>query len=83
MAIDFKEPLPQEQQQTTEHKQKRLPSGWGTAAGPVLALVLLLCTEWVHRGALHTEFWTQNFFPHFSSYLLAWLFLTVVYYLIY
>ena len=35
---------------------------------PIVATVTLLCTEWIHRGALSASFWADNFLPHFGSY---------------
>ena len=71
-------------QQTSAPKKRRmLPSQVGTCAGPLVALIVLLCTEWVHRGVLNGEFWTKYFFPNFGAHLLALVMLTAVYYLIY
>lgn len=84
MAITFKSPRPETAAETgAALKQRRLPAWVGSAACPLVALIVLLCTEWIHRGVLDGKFWTKNFIPHFSSYLLAWLFVMAIYYLVY
>lgn len=83
MAITFKNPQREAEMPVAATEQRRLPAWTGSAAAPLVALIVLLCTEWVHRGMLDGKFWTKNFFPNFGAYLLAWLFLMAVYYLVY
>ena len=83
MAVKFKDPLPEHATQEKAGAHGLLPAWIGKAAGPLLAFVVLVCTEWVHRGTLADAFWSKYFFPNFGAYLLAWMFLTAVYYLVY
>ena len=46
---------------------------------PIVATVTLLCTEWIHRGALSASFWADNFLPHFGSYACSWLLILCTY----
>lgn len=46
---------------------------WAAAALPPLAtLGILFLTEWIARGSLTGETFTQYIFPHAEAYLLAW-----------
>ncbi|MEG2165676.1 MAG: LTA synthase family protein [Ruthenibacterium sp.] len=50
----------------------------------VLAVVLiptifLLTMEWIHRGTLLKDFWSECFAPHWTAFFLEWLFLLFVY----
>ena len=47
--------------------------------GPLTATVTLLCTEWIHRGALNESFWRDNFQAHLPSYVLTWLLFLFLY----
>ena len=46
---------------------------------PLATLGILFLTEWIARGSLTGETFTQYIFPHAEAYLLAWamLFLTM------
>ena len=39
---------------------------------PVVTLLILVLTEWIARGSLTGETFTQYIFPHAEAYLLAW-----------
>lgn len=83
MAIEFKQPLPAAQPVPALKQRRLLPAKAGLAAGPPVALVVLLCTEWIHRGQLDAAFWQQYLAPNAGAYILAWLFLLGVYYCVY
>ena len=87
MAIEFKDPLPARAPKDGAGTAKK-EKGWrasrtAMAAGPLLTFIMLLCTEWVHRGSLGAEFWGKYFIQHVPASLLAWGFLTCMYYLLY
>ena len=53
---------------------------WLRAAATVLVpLIALLCCEWIHRGKLNGQFWTEYLGGHIGSYLLTWVFLIGIY----
>lgn len=39
---------------------------------PVVTLLILVLTEWIARGSLTADTFTQYIFPHGEAYLLAW-----------
>ena len=39
---------------------------------PVVTLLILVLTEWIARGSLTVDTFTQYIFPHGEAYLLAW-----------
>ena len=45
---------------------------------PAASLIFLVLTEWVARGELTAQTWAEYIRPHLNSYLLAWLFLTLI-----
>lgn len=57
-------------------RQTELPLLWARGLFPAgAALVVLVLTEWIARGALTAETFTEYILPHGSAYLLAWGFL--------
>ena len=44
------------------------------AMAPVVSLITLVCTEWIHRGELTMKVLTDNVLPHLPAFLLTWLF---------
>lgn len=50
---------------------------WGMA--PLVGLITLICTEWIHREKLTQSVWTDNVLPHLPSFLLTWILLTCIY----
>ncbi len=53
------------------------PLRWVMA--PLVGLITLVCTEWIHRGTFTKEVWTSNVLPHLPSFLLSWLLLALIY----
>lgn len=49
------------------------------AMSPLVSLVILVCSEWLHRGKLTGQVWTDNILPHLPAYLFTWLLLACVY----
>ena len=45
------------------------------AMAPVVSLITLVCTEWIHRGELTVKVLTDNVLPHLPAFLLTWLLL--------
>lgn len=54
-------------------------SAFRWAMAPVVGLITLLCTEWIHRGKFTVSVWTDNVLPHLPSFLLTWLLLGCIY----
>ena len=48
------------------------------AAPPLAALVVLVLTEWIARGTLDADTFTQYIEPHWEAYALAWALLFLV-----
>lgn len=47
---------------------------------PIVSLITLVCTEWIHRGEEFTpEVLTENVLPHLPAFLLTWLLLGCIY----
>ena len=42
-------------------------------------LILIVLTEWAHRGGFTESFFTDNLWPHLTSYILTWI-LTALFY---
>lgn len=50
------------------------------AMAPLVSLITLVCTEWIHRGEEFTpEVLTANVLPHLPAFLLTWLLLGCIY----
>ncbi|WP_294527296.1 LTA synthase family protein [uncultured Allofournierella sp.] len=49
------------------------------AMAPVVSLITLVCTEWIHRGELTMKVLTDNVLPHLPAFLLTWLLLGCIY----
>ena len=46
---------------------------------PLVSLITLVCTEWIHRGELTMAVLTDNVLPHLPAFLLTWLLLGCIY----
>ena len=46
---------------------------------PIIGLITLVCTEWIHRGTLTESVWTDNVVRHLPSFLLTWILLSCIY----
>lgn len=42
-------------------------------------LLLIVLTEWAHRGGFSESFFTDNLLPHLPSYLLTWVLVALLY----
>lgn len=49
------------------------------AMAPLVSLITLVCTEWIHRGELTVKVLTDNVLPHLPAFLLTWLLLGCIY----
>lgn len=50
------------------------------AMAPLVSLITLVCTEWIHRGEEFTpKVLTENVLPHLPAFLLTWLLLGCIY----
>ena len=59
--------------------KKRPFAAWAWLMAPLVGLLVLVCTEWVHRGQFTQAVWTSNVLPHLPSYLFSWLLLACLY----
>ena len=64
-----------EKQQMTSSLGVQIARGFFPFAASLIFLVL---TEWVARGELTGEIWTEYILPHLASYILSWLFLFLI-----
>ena len=64
-----------ERQQMTSSLGVQIARGFFPFAASLIFLVL---TEWVARGELTGEIWTEYILPHLASYILSWLFLFLI-----
>lgn len=68
----------QEKQTLMQKAIQRLSVLRGVMA-PIVGLIALLCTEWIHRGEFTVKMLTENIGPHLPSFLLTWLLLSCIY----